>query len=40
VYESELEKVGNVYMLQSDPPSRLNTLTTESIMATGVDGFK
>ncbi len=40
VYESELERVGNVFMLQSDPPGRLNTLTTESIMATGVKGFR
>ena len=41
VYESELEKVGkSVYMLQSDPPSSLQTETTENIMATGVIGFK
>lgn len=41
VYESELERVGkSIYMLQSDPPSSLQTETTENIMATGVIGFK
>lgn len=40
VYESELENTGNVYMLQSEPPSRLQTLTTAGIMSTTVHGFK
>mmetsp|Transcript_19521 Transcript_19521/g.42325 ORF Transcript_19521/g.42325 Transcript_19521/m.42325 type:complete len:908 (+) Transcript_19521:79-2802(+) len=40
VYESELERIGNVYMLRDEPPHRLQTITTESMMATGVYGFK
>ena len=40
VYESELERTGNVYMLRDEPPHRLHTLTVQSIMATGVVGFK
>ena len=39
VYESELERIGNVYMLRDEPPHRLYTLTAEAIMATGVYGF-
>ncbi|KAG2485675.1 hypothetical protein HYH03_015647 [Edaphochlamys debaryana] len=40
VYESELERIGNVYMLRDEPPHRLFTLTADSIMATGVVGFR
>ncbi|GFR49429.1 hypothetical protein Agub_g11486 [Astrephomene gubernaculifera] len=40
VYESELERIGNVYMLRDEPPHRLFTLTAEAIMATGVYGFR
>ncbi|PNH06168.1 Chloride channel protein CLC-a [Tetrabaena socialis] len=40
VYESELERIGNVYMLRDEPPHRLFTLTAEAIMATGVLGFR
>jgi hypothetical protein len=40
VYESELERIGNVYMLRDEPNHRLHTLTTEAIMATGVVGFR
>ncbi len=40
VYESELERIGNVYMLRDEPPHRLFTLTAEAIMATGVVGFR
>ncbi|KAF5836603.1 chloride channel [Dunaliella salina] len=40
VYESELERTGNVYMLRDEPPHRLHTLTTQDIMATGVVGFR
>ncbi|GFH09782.1 uncharacterized protein HaLaN_04991 [Haematococcus lacustris] len=40
VYESELERIGNVYMLRDEPPHRLHTLTTEAIMATGVVGVR
>lgn len=40
VYESELERIGNVYMLRDEPPHTLHTQTAESIMATGVYGFK
>ncbi|KXZ44967.1 hypothetical protein GPECTOR_60g745 [Gonium pectorale] len=40
VYESELERIGNVYMLRDEPPHRLFTLTAEAIMATGVCGFR
>ncbi|GIL89138.1 hypothetical protein Vretimale_16173 [Volvox reticuliferus] len=40
VYESELERIGNVYMLRDEPPHRLFTLTADAIMATGVYGFR
>lgn len=40
VYESELERTGNVYMLRDEPPHRLHALTTQAIMATGVVGFE
>eukprot|EP00197_Chlamydomonas_leiostraca_P009699 CAMPEP_0202866324 /NCGR_PEP_ID=MMETSP1391-20130828/7318_1 /ASSEMBLY_ACC=CAM_ASM_000867 /TAXON_ID=1034604 /ORGANISM="Chlamydomonas leiostraca, Strain SAG 11-49" /LENGTH=886 /DNA_ID=CAMNT_0049546257 /DNA_START=42 /DNA_END=2702 /DNA_ORIENTATION=+ len=40
VYESELERIGNVYMLRDEAPHRLHTLTTEAIMATGVVGLR
>lgn len=40
VYESELERIGNVYMLRDEPPHRLFTLTAEAIMATGIYGFR
>lgn len=40
VYESELERIGNVYMLRDEPPHRLFTLTSEAIMATGVYGYR
>lgn len=40
VYESELERIGNVYMLRDEPPHRLHTLTAEAIMATGVFSFR
>ncbi len=38
VYESELERIGNVYMLRDEPPHRLHTLTTETIMASQAVG--
>lgn len=40
VYESELERIGNVYMLRDEAPHRLQTLTVEAMMATGVYGFR
>lgn len=40
VYESELERIGNVYMLRDEAPHRLQTVKTDSIMATGVVGFR
>lgn len=40
VYESELERIGNIFFLRDEPPHRLYTLTAEMIMATGVYGFK
>ncbi|GLI59663.1 hypothetical protein VaNZ11_001600 [Volvox africanus] len=40
VYESELERIGNVYMLRDEPPHRLFTLTAEAVMATGIYGFR
>ncbi len=40
MYESELERIGNVYMLRDEPPHRLHTMKTESMMATGVVGFR
>lgn len=40
MYESELERIGNVYMLRDEPPHRTYTLTAEAIMATGVYGFR
>ena len=40
MYESELERIGNVYMLQSEPPHRLHTVTAETIMGTGIYGFR
>lgn len=40
VYESELERIGNVYMLRDEPPHRLHTMKTEAMMATGVVGFR
>lgn len=39
VYESELERIGNLYFLRDEAPHRLHTLTAEMIMATGVVGF-
>eukprot|EP00798_Chlamydomonas_sp_ICE-L_P001153 gene1153-3718_t len=40
VYESELERIGNVFMLRDEPPHRLHTSTAGSIMASGVIGFR
>ncbi|WIA21477.1 hypothetical protein OEZ85_000682 [Tetradesmus obliquus] len=40
VYESELERIGNLYFLRDEAPHRLHTLTAEMIMATGVVGFR
>ncbi|KAF6253336.1 chloride channel [Scenedesmus sp. NREL 46B-D3] len=40
VYESELQRIGNLYFLRDEAPHRLHTLTAEMIMATGVVGFR
>ncbi len=40
VYESELERIGNVYMLRDEAPHRLATLKTSDIMAANVVGFR
>ncbi len=40
VYESELERIGNVYMLRDEPPHRLQTMKAEGMMATNVVGFR
>eukprot|EP00879_Flechtneria_rotunda_P004542 GHRR01004797.1.p1 GENE.GHRR01004797.1~~GHRR01004797.1.p1 ORF type:complete len:1031 (+),score=332.52 GHRR01004797.1:561-3653(+) len=40
VYESELERIGNLYFLRDEPPHRLHTVTAEMIMATQVVGFR
>lgn len=39
VYESELERIGNLYFLRDEPPHRLQVLTAADVMATGVRGF-
>lgn len=40
VYESELERVGTVYMLHDTPPHRLHTISAEEVMAPHVQGFR
>ncbi|CAG9466434.1 unnamed protein product [Pedinophyceae sp. YPF-701] len=40
VYESELERDGNVFFLRHEPPRRLRTLLAKDIMATDVVGFE
>ncbi|GBF97646.1 H(+) Cl(-) exchange transporter [Raphidocelis subcapitata] len=39
VYESELERIGNLYFLRDEAPHRLHCITAERIMATPVVGF-
>jgi chloride channel 7 len=40
VYESELERIGNLYFLRDEPPHRLGALTAGDVMATGLRGFR